>query len=125
VGRVADPVVRRVLHIEDSPQMRAWFEMTVEGVEDLRVVGAAVDGLAGIELAKELQPDLIVLDQSMPRLNGTDALPLLRAACPTARVVMWTSDVAIAEAALAAGASAVVDKAHPLDELLTALRAEA
>lgn len=115
--------VRRVLHVEDSASMRAWLELVVDGVEDLRVVGGAADGRRGLALAAELQPDLIVLDQSMPVLDGLEALPLLREACPGARIVLWSNDPGIRAQALALGADDVVDKAEPIETLVGALRA--
>jgi DNA-binding NarL/FixJ family response regulator len=114
--------IRRVLHIDDSPQMRHWLELAVQSAPDLRVVGAAGDGLQGVELAGRLHPDVIVLDQSMPHLDGIDALPMLREAAPNAVVVMWCNDPFIKERALDAGAVDVVDKASPIDLLMTALR---
>lgn len=115
--------VRRVLDVEDSASMRAWLELVVDGVADLRVVGGAADGRRGLELAAELEPDLIVLDQSMPVLDGLEALPLLREACPAARIVMWSNDPGIRAQALALGADDVIDKAEPIGTLVGALRA--
>jgi DNA-binding NarL/FixJ family response regulator len=121
-GPGVPPQVRRVLHVEDNPQSRAWLELIVDSAPDLRVVGAAVDGLEGIELAAELNPDIIVLDQEMPTLDGLGALPLLRQVCPDARVVMWSHDPLVRERALAAGVAEFVDKASSLQDLVDALR---
>lgn len=117
------PVVLRVLHVEDSAQMRHWLEIAVDGVDDLKVVGAAVDGCDGVELAAELRPDVVVLDNSMPTMDGIDALPLIRTACPEARVVMWCNDPQVRDQALARGAVEFVDKAEPVERLLAVLRA--
>ena len=114
--------VRRILHIEDSPQMRHWLETAVDGVDDLAVVAYAPDGRSGVALAAELQPDVVVLDQQMPVLDGLDALPLLRQVAPGAHVVMWCNDPLIRDEALERGAVDVVDKAAPLEQLVTALR---
>jgi DNA-binding NarL/FixJ family response regulator len=121
-GPGVSPQVRRVLHVEDNPQSRAWLELVVDSAPDLRVVGAAVDGPEGIELAAQLHPDVIVLDQEMPTLDGLDALPALRQACPEARVVMWSHDPFLREQALAAGVAEFVDKASSLDDLINAMR---
>ena len=123
MGDDTGPVVLRVLHVEDSAQMRHWLEIAVDGVDDLKVVGAAVDGADGVELAAELRPDVVVLDNSMPLMDGLDALPLIRQACPEAKVVMWCNDPALRDQALARGAVELVDKAEPVEKLLDALRA--
>lgn len=117
------PVVLRVLHVEDSAQMRHWLEIAVDGVDDLTVIASAVDGADGVELAAELRPDVVVLDNSMPLMDGLDALPLIRRACPDAKVVMWCNDPTLRDHALARGAAELIDKAEPVERLLDALRA--
>ena len=57
----------------------------------LTVVGEAADGLAAVELASELQPDLVMLDLAMPRMDGLEALPLIRAAVPGVRVIVLSA----------------------------------
>ena len=113
----------RVLHVEDNAAMRRWFATAVGDEPGLEVVGAATDGAEGVAMAQTLRPDVIVLDQQMPHLTGLDALPLLRDACPDARVVMWCNDPLLRDRALAAGAAGFVDKAQPLTELLQLLHA--
>jgi DNA-binding NarL/FixJ family response regulator len=113
----------RVLHVDDSAQMRHWLEVAVDGAPDLTVVGAARDGRQGVAMAADLRPDVVVLDQQMPHLDGLDALPLIRQAVPDARVVMWCNDPLIRDQALEAGAAGFVVKGDPLDQLVTALRA--
>ncbi|MFP5218530.1 MAG: response regulator transcription factor [Actinomycetes bacterium] len=117
------PVVLRVLHVEDNAQMRHWLEIVVDGVDDLTVVGAAADGRDGVELAAELRPDVVVLDNSMPTMDGLDALPLIRQAAPEARVVMWCNDPDVRDQALERGAVELVDKAEPVERLLEVIRA--
>ena len=117
------PAVLRVLHVEDNAQMRHWLEIAVDGVDDLRVIGAAMDGRDGVALATELRPDVVVLDNSMPMMDGLDALPLIRQAVPDARVVMWCNDPHLRDQALERGAVDLVDKALPVERLLDVLRA--
>ncbi len=90
------------------------------------VVGEARDGVTAVDLAKSLQPDLVILDVSMPRLDGIEALPKVRAVCPESQVVIFTGDLdgAVEGEARAAGASAVIAKdmgAITLVEKLSAL----
>jgi DNA-binding NarL/FixJ family response regulator len=114
--------VRRVLHVDDSPRMRYWLQLAVGDKPDLQVVGAALDSRQGVEMAAELHPDVIVLDRDMPDLDGLEALTLLHEACPEARLVMWCHDPLIRDLAIERGAADVVDKAAPLDQLVSALR---
>src|SRR5947209_6978341 len=77
------------------------------------VVGEAVDGIEGVERAEELQPDVVLLDRTMPRMSGMEALPRIRQVAPRAAVVLYTSetDERVYQAALASGAVDVMDKA--------------
>jgi DNA-binding NarL/FixJ family response regulator len=93
--------------------------------EEFDLVGVVDDGVALIDAAKRLRPDLIVADITMPRLNGIEALERLRRDLPDVRVVFLTmhKDVAYARRALAAGAMGFVLKHSALTELVVALRA--
>jgi two-component system, chemotaxis family, protein-glutamate methylesterase/glutaminase len=117
-----DQTPLRVLHVDDSPQMRHWLAVAVGEAQDLVVVGSAEDGRQGVEMATQLRPDVIVLDQQMPTLDGLDALPLILRAVPHARVVMWCNDPLIRDRALELGAAEFVAKGDPLEQLLQALR---
>jgi DNA-binding NarL/FixJ family response regulator len=93
--------------------------------EEFELVEIVEDGLAMIEAAKRLRPDVIVADITMPRLNGIEALERLRRDLPDVRVVFLTmhKDVAYARRALASGAMGFVLKHSALTELVLALRA--
>jgi DNA-binding NarL/FixJ family response regulator len=104
--------------------------MVAEGLKKLldpefELVGVVEDGLALIEAAKKLHPDIIIADISMPGLNGLEALPKIKKECPYVKVVTLTMhrEVAYARRALDAGASAFVLKHSASEELLTAIRA--
>ena len=104
--------------------------MVAEGLkgilaEDFELVGIVEDGRAMVSAARELHPDVIVADISMPNLNGIDALVLLKRDCPKVRVVFLTMhrDAAYARRALDAGASGYVLKHSAPAELLLAVRA--
>jgi DNA-binding NarL/FixJ family response regulator len=109
-----------VLVADDHRSLRDLVRMTVE-MAGWAVVGQVENGLQAVHAAYELAPDVIVLDEQMPVLGGMAALPKLRRASPTSRIVMWSHERDIAAEALAAGASAVVDKRQPLEHLLIAL----
>ncbi|TMD60005.1 MAG: response regulator transcription factor, partial [Chloroflexi bacterium] len=87
------------------------------------VIGEAVDGPTALRLARELQPDLVVLDNSMPGMSGLDVSRTLAAELPHTGVVFLTMDPALRDLALSGGAMAYVLKDAPPDELLRAVRA--
>jgi DNA-binding NarL/FixJ family response regulator len=81
---------RRTLVVDDHPLTRAALVGLLEQ-HDFAVVGEAGDGEEAIGRARELQPDLVLLDLSMPGLGGLEALPRLRAAAPDCEVVVLTA----------------------------------
>ena len=104
--------------------------MMAEGLKRLldpefELVGLVEDGRALVEAAARLKPDVIVADITMPRLNGLDAIPLLKKDNPDARVVVITMhrETAYASRALAAGASGFVLKSSAPAELIAAIHA--
>ncbi len=111
---------RTVLVVDDVPAMRHDVRGLVDAADGWEVVGEARDGQEAVEMARALHPQVIVLDQGMPRLQGLDALPQLRSSCPDALIVMWSSDD-LERQALAGGADGFVNKSRPLGELFTAM----
>src|SRR2546430_11671287 len=88
--RVKRPMATRVLIVDDHPLTRDALGalLTQNGFS---LAGEAPDGETAIELARELEPDLILLDLAMPGMDGLQALPLLREAAPDCEVVMLTA----------------------------------
>src|SRR5439155_4140050 len=84
----AQPI--RVLLVDDHPVVRRGIRQVLEEQPDIRVVGEAGDGLAAVEQAGLLYPDVVLLDLQMPGLTGVQTLPRLRAVHPPANVVMLT-----------------------------------
>jgi len=115
----------RVLIADDHAVLRAGLRMLLEAQRDMEVVGDAGDGLEAAERAKELGPDIVLMDLSMPGQRSGDAIRGVRKACPSTRVLILTmhDDPAYLAAAVAAGASGYVVKKVADSELLTAIRA--
>jgi chemotaxis response regulator CheB len=98
----------RVLVVDDSPQIRDLVRYNLEADGRFDVVGEAEDGERAIRLAAELQPDAVVLDVAMPKMNGLDALPLIRRAVAAEVVAVLLSALdARATSAQAASLGAV------------------
>ena len=110
---------RRVLIADDSDDVRMLIRMKLELGSTCEVAGEAADGEEAVALAGELRPDLVLLDLAMPRMDGLQALPLIRDAAPDARVVVLSGfdENTLADKALAAGAVRYVEKGVALDDL--------
>ena len=111
----------RVLVVDDMADMRSLVRAALERAGHV-VVGEASDGRDAVDLAGSHQPDAVILDAMMPELDGFGALPGLRAALPTARIVMFSSLPDEGERALAAGASSYVEKADGVRALIEVLQ---
>jgi DNA-binding NarL/FixJ family response regulator len=118
--------VIRVLVVDDQGLVRAGFRMILEAQPDVEVVGEAVDGLEAVETARRLEPDVVLMDVRMPRLDGLEATR--RIAGPgtsgSAKVLILTTfdlDEYVYEA-LRAGASGFLLKDVRREDLVTAVR---
>lgn len=117
----------RVLLAEDHLTVRQGVRMLLDAQPDVEVVGEAGDGRAALRLARELAPDVILMDVSMPEMNGLRATEELRGACPGARVVALTrhAERGYMQQLLQAGAAGYVLKQSDPLVLLQAVRAVA
>ncbi len=116
----------RVLIVDDHPLTREALATLLAG-SDFEVVGQASDGEEAISLARELRPDLVLLDLSMPGLDGIGALPRLREAAPECEVVVLTASGTEENllAAIRAGAAGYLLKSEPPDRIVEFLRGAA
>lgn len=116
--------VYKVLVCDDHEVVRAGLRLILEKEKEFQLVGEAETVDQAIELASQLQPDIVLMDISMPGLNGLDAIPLVRKVAPGAEVLILTvhDDEAFFFQALQAGAAGYVLKGASVSELLAALR---
>ena len=116
-----------VLIVDDHPALRAGLTGLLEADGDVRVVAAAGGGEQGVALARELRPDVVLIDLEMPDLDGAAATRRIVAENPAARIVVLTSfgDRPRILEALAAGAVGYLLKDTEPDELLRAVRSAA
>jgi len=115
----------RVLIVEDDPMMQLGLEQSLASQPNLAIAGVAADGYAAIELAQKLQPDVVVMDIGLPRLDGIAATQQIKAAFPHIRVVMLTSHKQDIEVigALSSGADAYCIKGTSIEQLRMAIAA--
>lgn len=111
-----------VVVVDDSQTMRRAVTSYLSRDTRLSVIAAHPDVAAALEAVVAVCPDVIVLDNQMPGCDGLDGLPHLRAACPYARIVMFSADgQATAALALDRGADAFVSKDSELADLVAAV----
>jgi CheY-like chemotaxis protein len=117
-------LLKRILIVDDSSLIRRNLRRTLESVDDWQVVGEAVNGREGIEKANELRPDLIVLDLSMPVLNGFEAGRNLHKTMPEIPLILYSlhTDKNVEKEALALGFSSVLSKSADTNDLLNEAR---
>lgn len=115
----------RVLLVDDHAVLRAGLRLLLSNDGNFEVVGEAASAVEALAQAKAMEPDLILLDLSLPGLNGLDAIPTLRHASPGARILILTmhDDPQYLRQALKQGAAGYVLKKAADVELLAALRA--
>jgi DNA-binding NarL/FixJ family response regulator len=112
---VTEAPPKRVLIVDDHLAMRRAVTRVLESQPNVEVCGEAENGRIAIDKARKLKPDLIVLDLSMPVMNGLEAARILRTMMPKTPILMYTSFATsnLAEEALAAGVSKVSTKSSP------------
>lgn len=112
-----------VLIVDDTPDMRLLLRTVLGHVDGYVVVGEAGDGAAAVEAARRLRPDVVLLDLAMPKMDGLEALPLIKEAVPQCHVIVLSAfeSSRMEKPALAAGATAYVQKGTPPAELVAVI----
>lgn len=106
----------RVVLVDDVPELRLLVRLTLEEDPGIEVVGEAANGREGVDVVQATDPDLVLLDLSMPDMDGLEAIPLMREHAPNARVVVLSGHEAgrVSLEALDQGASRYINKASGL-----------
>ena len=117
----------RVLIADDHILLRAGLRALLNSAADFEVIGEASDGTEALNRAKELQPDVVLMDMSMPGCGGIEATRLIREALPDVNVLILTvhEDKSLLQEALRVGASGYILKRALESELINAIKAAA
>jgi DNA-binding NarL/FixJ family response regulator len=116
---VSDVRKIRVVLVDDVPELRLLVRLTLEEDSGIEVVGEASNGREGVAVVHATDPDLVLLDLSMPDMDGLEAIPLMRQHAPNARVVVLSGHEAgrVSLEALDQGASRYINKASGLQTI--------
>jgi DNA-binding NarL/FixJ family response regulator len=115
----------RILLVDDHPIVRQGLRTLLEGRSGWEVIGEASDGAEAVEKAKDLNPDVMVLDVTMPRMNGLEACRVLRKQAPKLEILFVTQHDSpqMMREAIEAGARGYVVKSNAARDLLAAVEA--
>jgi DNA-binding NarL/FixJ family response regulator len=115
----------RILLVDDHPVVRQGLKTLLEGRAGWEIIGEASDGAEAVEMAHQLNPDVMVLDVTMPRMNGLEACRLLRRQTPKLEILFVTQHDSpqMMREALDAGARGYVVKSNAARDLLAAVEA--
>jgi two-component system, NarL family, response regulator NreC len=114
----------RIVLADDHVVVRAGLKALIDGQPDMVVIGESSDGAEVLEQVEDTQPDVVVMDLSMPRLSGADATRQLHARHPEIQILMLTvhEDATYLRRVLEAGATGYVLKRAAAESLITAIR---
>jgi DNA-binding NarL/FixJ family response regulator len=124
-GSGSRPEEIRVLLVDDHALFRRGLRVTLDLEPDMAVVGESADGAEALDCACDTVPDIVLMDVKMPRRGGIEACTAIKAAVPTAKIVMLTmsDDEEDLYEAIRAGASGYLLKDLPIDEVASSIRA--
>jgi DNA-binding NarL/FixJ family response regulator len=113
----------RTLLVDDFPPFRRFLCSTLQQRPQIHIIGESGDGIEAVEMARELQPDLILLDISLPQINGLDAARRIRIVSPNSKVLFVTlnGETGVMQKAFEAGASGYIIKTDAPRELFLAI----
>jgi DNA-binding NarL/FixJ family response regulator len=125
VCRVSNRMRKRVLIADDSSAVRDVLKIFLEQRAELEICGEAADGLEAVEKATALRPDLVLLDYSMPKMNGAEAASVLKKLMPEIHIILFTmySEDIGRSVTFAIGVDAVLSKPDGITPLVKAIDA--
>jgi NarL family two-component system response regulator LiaR len=114
----------RILVVDDHEVLRKGLVLMLELFDDMECVGEASNGLEAIDVCKQTQPDIVLIDLLMPVMDGTTAIPRLRRLCPQAQIIVLTSglDYTQVEQVQALKPAAMLYKTVTADTLVSTIR---
>lgn len=116
---------RQILVVDDFQPWQSFVQRLFESHTDLKIIATAIHGLEAVQKATELQPDVILMDVSLPKLNGFQATRQIRVLSPASLILFLSEHRSsdLIEAAFEAGASGYVLKADSNSDLVTGIKA--
>lgn len=115
----------RIVLADDHPLMRQALRMWIEKQQDLEIIAEASNGKEAVEIVTRLNPDVVIMDISMPKLNGLEATKIIKKACPSTAVLVLTvyTDEEHVSSLIEAGADGYITKTVSGEEIIHAIRA--
>jgi DNA-binding NarL/FixJ family response regulator len=122
-GTTQDPAISVVV-CDDVSEMRKLLRYALEADPRMRVVGEAENGREGARIIAELQPDVVLLDLSMPEMDGLETIPAITSSSPDTGIIVFSGFAGerMREPALRGGADLYLEKGLPLDDVISAVR---
>jgi DNA-binding NarL/FixJ family response regulator len=116
--------IARLLIVDDHEVFRRGLRSLLEPFPEWQICGEAVDGIDAVEKFNTLKPDIVVMDITMPQMNGLEATKLIKRQCPAAQIVIVTQHDSpeVRSVALEAGAASFVTKSAVGNELVAAIK---
>ena len=112
----------RIIIVDDSEDVRQALKSFISLTGDIDVVGEATDGEEGVKKATELEPDVIIMDERMPVLNGLEASRIINESTLSSKVIMLTNYEDFESEAYKCGVTAYLIKGVKLDTLIDCIR---
>jgi DNA-binding NarL/FixJ family response regulator len=119
-------MAKQILIVDDSPMVRRMVRTSVETKTDWQICGEAENGATAVQMVEDLKPDLVVLDLSMPVMNGLEAARKIAVMSPDTALLMYTMQESsqLLQEAEKAGINEVISKsAIGVDRLIASMRA--